>query len=177
MNAIPEVIEPSLPAEPFKRASAEVNQWRGRCLQIFAGVEHLVTECLLLLAEVPDKGKDVRLRHLVGQRFEDLSLALAVDGPFATEGEKILKALTAFRDMDDLRAMLCHAAAEVTLNEQGDWTAIFRHVAIRSKKRCAEQRVIGQSQAEMVQRELRSNADRLRSYLNALITSLQATTK
>ena len=85
MNAISSI---DLPIEDlaWERAIAAVNAWRGNALQYFAQAEAAVSETLLAMAAVPEKGSAVRLRRLVGHRFEDLRAAVAGDGPFAAVG-------------------------------------------------------------------------------------------
>ena len=59
------------------RVIHDVNAWRGACLQCFSAAEAGVTETLLALNIIPDKGVSVKLRHLIGQRFDDLAAVLA----------------------------------------------------------------------------------------------------
>src|SRR5688500_507905 len=96
-------------------AVCEVNAWRGQALQHFATAEAATSETLLQMASLP-RGTHVRLRRLVGQRFEDLRLAIGSDGPFAKEGLKAAEALEAFGPLESLRAPLCHGMAKVALD-------------------------------------------------------------
>jgi hypothetical protein len=57
----------------WARVTSEVNAWRGACIQAFAQAEAAVTETLLLLSDLGVQGKAIQLRHLIGQRFEDLA--------------------------------------------------------------------------------------------------------
>src|SRR5688500_13018897 len=75
-----------LPPEPFVDAEFAVNEWRGRCLHSFSCAETAVTECLLVLSKVPGRGEKVQLRHMMGQRYEDLASAISPEGPFNEEG-------------------------------------------------------------------------------------------
>lgn len=122
---------------PWSRVAAEVNGWRGACMQAFAQAEAAVTETLLFLSEAPGRGTDVRLRHLVGQRLDDLSRALGPDGGFSTEGATALEALTEFRLYEAFRVHLAHDVARIALERNGNWIVVFRHLSIigRAAKR------------------------------------------
>lgn len=122
----------------WSRVAAEVNVWRGACMQSFAQAEAAVTETLLLLSEAPGRGADVRLRHLVGQRLDDLARALGPDGGFSAEGATALEALTEFRLYEALRIHLAHDVARIALERNGSWVVVLRHISING--RAAERR-------------------------------------
>ena len=69
MNAIT-LIETTLPRVPFEAARDAAAAWRGRCLDVFARSELAVTETLLILAAVDERGPPLKLPHLVGQRYD-----------------------------------------------------------------------------------------------------------
>ncbi|MFD1960187.1 hypothetical protein ACFSHP_17275 [Novosphingobium panipatense] len=75
----------------WARVTQEVNAWRGACLQCFAAVEVAVTETLLHLSAQPGRGQSVKLRHLVGQRLDDLAALVNEGGPFSVE-ERVSRA-------------------------------------------------------------------------------------
>src|SRR3546814_8487873 len=75
----------------WNQAIQDVNAWRGACLQHFSAAEAAVTETLLLLKAIPGRGEAVRLRHLIGQRFDDLSKLIEAEGAFAQEGKAAAK--------------------------------------------------------------------------------------
>jgi len=172
MTAVTKIV-PALPREPFLSAIRDVNEWRGRCLHLFAEAELAVSGCLQTLSQVPERGKKIRRRHLIGQRYEDLANALSADGPFENEGKKVLEALRAIRELDATRAMLCHGASEVTLDSLGGWTAVFRHFTFGAGASVEEVRVVTQSEATALQKELRQKVKRLCSQLSTLVASLK----
>src|SRR3546814_13241357 len=69
----------------WSRVVHDVNAWRGACLQGFSAAEAGVTETLLSLSTVPEKGAAVCLRHLTGQRFDDTAPVLGTAWAFAVE--------------------------------------------------------------------------------------------
>ena len=172
MTAITKIV-PALPCEPFQIAIREVNEWRGRCLHIFAGAELAVTECLETLSRVPGRGDEVRRRHLVGQRYADLSDALCCGGPFEAEGRKVLQVLDDFRAFDWLRAVVCHGASDVMLDVEGRWTVVFRYVSFKSGKIHREEHVLRCGDAEKRQKDLSRQAQRLGSLLRTLSASVE----
>lgn len=158
-------ISPVLPHEPFQHASREVNEWRGRCLHLLGQVEAAITDCLLSMSKVPGRGGEVRLQHLIGQRYEELAKAISSDGPFRVEGGKVSKAFSKFRESDFPRNMLCHATSEIALNEKGEWVAIFRHIRLKAGEQIRAETFVTRKSADDIQKQLsrqaRSLCDRL----------------
>lgn len=112
---------PGTTGAAWDEAISSVNAWRGQAIQCFAQAEVAVSETLLALARHEGPGALVRLRRLVGQRFQDLHDTLAPEGPFSAEGTAASAALAAFRAHEDLRPALCHGVAKVALDRQGRW--------------------------------------------------------
>ena len=134
MTAPAPILVPALPQQPFDAASEGVNAWRGRCLDAFARAEAAITECLVFLSDPAETGKTVRMPHLVGQRMEALSLALAAIGTPGPDVVHAQAALTALRDHDGLRTMLCHGVGNITLDRNGRWTVVLRLTALRARR-------------------------------------------
>lgn len=156
-----------LPPEPFDLARDNVNAWRGRCLDAFARAEEAVTETLLRLAE-NDRGKSLRLLHLVGQRFDELSIALSENGPFSGECKGAYEALQIFRQHNQLRVLLCHGVGKITLDKRGRWTVIMRILALRQRKATRSEQVLHEDEAEQLADELAKASKRLCSQLGQL---------
>lgn len=112
----------------------DVNAWRGACLQCFSTAEAGVTETLLTLNGVSERGASVKLRHLIGQRFDDLAAVLGPGGTFAGEGKAASKVLEAFRAHEALRTYLAHGVAKISVERSGKWVLVFRQVSIRAKQ-------------------------------------------
>jgi hypothetical protein len=118
---------------PWTRVTSEVNAWRGACIQSFAQAEAAVTETLLFFSQKGQRGATVQLRHLIGQRLEDLAQAIGPEGAFAAEGGAAYAALVRFRAHEGLRAHLAHDVARIALERNGTWVIIFRYLSIRSR--------------------------------------------
>jgi hypothetical protein len=116
------------------RIVQDVNAWRGACLQCFCTAEAGISETLLVLNSIADKGASVRLRHLIGQRFDDLAAAIGPEGVFAEEGKIAFKALEAFRTQEGLRTYLAHGVARISVERSGKWVLVFRQLSIRARQ-------------------------------------------
>ncbi len=148
---------------------AEFNGWRGACLHHISAVEMAVTETLLALSAAAPQGETVRLRQLIGQRFEDLSAAIAAGGPFARDGEPALAALQRYRDnQEEFRALLCHGAIKVMIDHSGDWTLVIRSLSIRARQAERGLVVIDRPEARSRLDALKSEGQKLASVLGQL---------
>jgi hypothetical protein len=137
MNAVAD-LQPSIPVELFAEARARVNEWRGRCVDGLVRAEAAVTECLLAMSEVPERGGKVALPHLVGQRYAALAAAISEGGAFASEGAQLVAALGAFREYDVLRTALCHGVGRVTLDQKAQLDTAARSGDVQIATRGAE---------------------------------------
>lgn len=160
--------------DQWEHAIAQVNRWRGSCVQRFAQTETAVTETLLVLNAVPEKGPSVKLPHLIGQRFEALKFVLGPEGAFAKEGTIAHEAVTAFLVRERLRAFLCHGIAKVALERSGNWIAIFNLTTLRSLKCDRTQLVVTQVEANAILEELKLNGNKLRIALGNLRSQLDS---
>ena len=147
---------------------AQVSRWRGDCVQIFAQSETAVTETLVVLNSVKDKGASVKLPHLFGQRFEALKLAIGPEGAFAKDGAKAHHAISAFLAREPLRAFLCHGVAKVALERSRGWIAIFNLTTLRSQKCDRTQLVLTQVEANGMLQEMKQNGNKLGTALGNL---------
>ncbi len=154
--------------ERWTNAIAQMNSWRGDCVQSFAHSESAVTETLLVLNGVPEKGGSVKLPHLIGQRFEALKFAIAPAGPFAKDGAKAHEAISAFLMREQLRAFLCHGVAKVALERSGSWIAIFNLTTLRSQKCERTQLVVTQSEAKAMLEAIKLSGNKLGTALGNL---------
>ena len=147
---------------------AEVNAWRGSCLHHFSTVEMGVTETLLALSSTP-AGEKVRLRHLIGQRFEDLSVALAPDGPFGGISKAAFAGLSKYREgQEAFRGLLCHGVIKVTVDPTAQWTLIIRSLSVRARQAERAVMVIERNEALVRRDSLKSEGQRLVSTLGQL---------
>lgn len=157
----------------WDRAIASVNAWRGHAIQCFAQTEAAVSETLLTLANIEGRGGSVRLRRLVGQRFQDLQDALTLEGPFAAEGAAAGAALAAFREHEAVRAALCHGIAKIALDRHGRWLVVFRTLAFRGRDEERSGVTYEQPEADAFLADLKARGQKLGSALGALRAALR----
>lgn len=154
-----DVAEPRSPDLSWGALYTRVNAWRGECMHHISCVEQAVTETLLVL-DAACPALQVRLRHLTGQKFEDLLAALAPDGPFGEHAEKALDALTHYRSSHEaFRASLCHGVIKVLLERGGRSTILIRSLTIRARQ--AEKVTLALDETESPPRKLLSNTSML----------------
>jgi hypothetical protein len=150
---------------PFEAARNAAAEWRGRCLDVFARSEAAVTETLLALAQVDDRGASLKLPHLVGQRYDALFNAVSNGGPFAAEGKAAVEPLAGFRKHDSFRTQISHGVFTVTLDHRGQWHLVARVVALRTGRASRDMFVTDQSEAHATLMSLEKDGSRLRSAL------------
>lgn len=160
--------------DDWKAAIASVNAWRGLVLQAFANAEQAVSETLLTLSSLPERGGRVALRHLVGQRFHDLADVLKDGGAFAVEGATATGAMTAFLEHEHLRTVFAHGVAKISLDRQGRWVVVIRVLTFRARQAERTVRVFEQIEAEALCNDVRLASQRLCSTLTNLRTALQS---
>lgn len=156
----------------WDKAIRSVNEWRGRSLHCFAQAEAAVSETLLALASAPDRGTRVKLRPLVGQRFEDLASAIGANGPFAAEGGKAALSLLAFRAHEALRPVLCHGTAKIALDRNGRWLILMKVLSFRGRKAERSSLALDQRDAAAKLAELDARTRHLVSALRSLRTRI-----
>ena len=155
-------------ATDWKTAITAVNAWRGSVLQSFSSAEQAVSETLLALSALPPRGPQIALRHLVGQRFQDLEDVLQAGGAFADEGGAAATAVAAFRSHEPLRAVFAHGVAKIALDRQGRWIVVMRVLTFRARVAERTVHVFEQNDAETQCRELHVASQRLCSALAIL---------
>lgn len=148
---------------------SEVNSWRGACLHHFSTVEAAVTETLLTLSATTPGEPSIRLRHLIGQRFEDLAVAIGLDGPFEDAGKHALPELSQYREnYEAFRTLLCHRVVKVTVEQNGQWILLIRTLSIRSRQADRTMLALEQSEAESKLAALKRDGNKLVSILGQL---------
>lgn len=145
-----------------------VNAWRGRLIYAFAAAEMAVSETLLTLAAVDGRGAPIPLRHLLGQRLADLYAVLSPGGPFAAEGESAALALASFRELEQLRPLICHGQTTVWMRRNGQWAINLDLLAFRSGKAERSARFLHQREAETLLKDVCRRGSRVESTLSAL---------
>lgn len=161
-------------AVPWSSLWNGVNDWRARTIDHFTKVETAVSETLLALSAVPNKGAVVTFPHLAGQRLTVLRKLISTDGPFGSDCGALIKALDDFGQYDGLRTMLCHGSAHLTVDKKGQWHLILRLLAFRTGKPHRELMLIDESEAASKLKALSQSRQRLCTHLDRLRQSFGA---
>lgn len=164
MNAYSSIEKP-IAKDAWKEASAAAALWRGSALQQFAHAEGAVTDTLALMGLVKGLGAEIKLPHLVGQRFVALAKAVGSDGPFLQEGGKVSAALANFMEFDTLRPALTHGVIKVALCNNADWIALFSVKKFKNGKVVRDVYVLEGDIADERLQALRQATNRLRHVL------------
>lgn len=160
---------PSLQGADWDAIFAEVNVWRGACMHHFSMVEMAVTETLLGLSAVTPDGAAVRLRHLIGQRLEDLTAAITPGGPFGEAGKAALVELSQYREKHEaFRSLLCHGVVKVTIERSGQWVLVMRALSIRARQAERNALALDQDEAQAALVALKRDGQKLASVLGQL---------
>ncbi|WP_293882437.1 hypothetical protein [Sphingomonas sp.] len=173
MDVMPD-IDVGRPVRPeWVSAFAAVNQWRGACMHHFSTVELAVIQTLLTLAAAKSGEATVELRHLIGQKFEDLATAVGESGPFGVQAKRVREPLSYYRkDHEEFRSILCHGVIEVALQLNGSWLLGIRSLSIRSHQAELKERTLKQSEAEDKLAALKRDGQKLCAALGQLRTIL-----
>ncbi len=157
----------------WDKVYTEVNAWRGECMHHIACAEKAVTDTLFVLDAVKPEGAKIPLRHLIGQRFEDLSVAIGPDGPFADVGKAVHKSIETYRQHEAFRTLLCHGVAQVTVTRNGTWLLVIRSLSIRARQAEFTTAIFEKGEAEKKLALLKSDGQKLASDLGNLRKKLQ----
>lgn len=169
MTATSDETIPPLQSIDWNVIFSEVNSWRGACMHHFSMAEAAVTETLLALSATMPSQAVVRLRHLIGQRFEDLAVAIGPEGPFEEAGKHALPELARFRENHEaFRTPICHGTVKVTVERSGRWLLLIRTLSIRSRQSDRTMLALDQSEAETKLATLKRDGIKLASALGQL---------
>jgi hypothetical protein len=154
---------------------AEVNAWRGACVHHFSAVEMAVTETLLSLSEVAPSGASVRLRHLIGQRLQDITAATGPGGSFSEAGKAAQIELLHYREKHEtFRNQLCHGFTRISVERNGHWVVVMRAIAINARKPERTTLVLDQGEAMAKLDALKRDGSKLSSVLGNLRRTVAA---
>jgi hypothetical protein len=147
----------------------EVNAWRGECMHHLSVAERAVTETLLTLDEAKPEGTKINMRHLFGQRIEDLLAATSADGVFAKQGKAAHQAIENFcLNHDGFRNLLCHGVLQVAATRNAEWLLVIRNLSISAKRGNETTACYEKCEAEEKLNLLRDQVQKLSSVLGNL---------
>ncbi|WP_326523619.1 hypothetical protein [Sphingomonas sp.] len=153
---------PETNAMRWERMCAEIHQWRGEMLDIFAKTERAVGQTLNAAGS---KGQKL---YLVGPKYDELEKLVGESGALAAVGRQVRGELAAFRAYDPLRSTLGHGELQATADATGKWVAIFRLLVFRSTGTESEVAVFSKNEAEALRDTLKARSAHLIGQLRNL---------
>ena len=147
---------------PHAVARTQINEWRGRCLDLFAKGENAIADLLVGAAAA---NFEVKLHHLAGQRTKELAKLLDVNGPSKKQIEAGQRAIERWQKIETKRAPLAHGTLTATMDESGDWYAIFDMVDYRTNSITPIRLTISCKEADEMTNELKTALARLKGEL------------
>ncbi|KUO56675.1 MAG: hypothetical protein APF78_11230 [Sphingomonadales bacterium BRH_c3] len=137
--------------DPYKNARTEIDSWRGRCLDLYARSEKAVA---LTLETAKQHDHPVKLRHLAGQRLDDLLSITDQDNGTAKQKEALARAIDGWRAIESHRVFLAHGTMKELLDRKGKWHAQFDVTTYKSNNPTPDRMMISQTEALELQADL-----------------------
>lgn len=113
--------------KPHDLAKAEIEAWRGRCLNVFARGEKAVTDSLICAST---SSCAPRLEPLAGHRLNSLAKLVAAHDATKPERELLCAAIAEWRRHDEKRPLFSHGVATELLDRHGLWHAQIDFLAV-----------------------------------------------
>jgi hypothetical protein len=151
--------------KPHDLAKAEIDAWRGRCINIFSRGEKAVTDCLTAASE----GKPpVRLEPLAGQRLNSLERLVGEHEATKAQKDALISAIATWRLHDEKRPTFSHGVATELLDRHGVWHVQFDFVAVTKAAGLAYRVTYSKSEAEIFEKSLHDAFTKLAGQLGQL---------
>ena len=130
---------------PHTIARAEIDCWRGRCIDIFAKAERAVASAL---ETARSTGMSARLQHLAGQRLDDLQTLVAGDDATEKQKKSLRVAIEAWCSIEGRRSVLAPGVATELLDRLGVWSVRFDLTTYKGNIGTPEHVVMTKAEAE-----------------------------
>jgi len=126
-------------------ARAEIEAWRGECLDLVAQSEAMIGALLELALE---KGFEVELYQQAAQRTLEAMRLIELVGGSEEEVRDAIDALILWQEVESRGEMLAHGMVTEALDRKGKWYAIIDTVTYRGGKPKKGRWVVGQDDTE-----------------------------
>ena len=156
-------------AGEHRRATDDVNRWRGHCIDCYARIEQAIVEGL---DDLITSGRNPSLKRasLFGPRIEMLKKAL-LDDTFGKHAAAPRDALAALSFVLARRNVLVHGVGKIWIGRGGEWLWQYEF-ASNVNGRPKECGLITSTEAAQIESVLTSNYRRLGDTLRNLVGSL-----
>ena len=146
-------------------ARAEIEAWRGECLDLFAQGEAMVG-ALLELAR--DRGLDVELHRQAPQRTLEAMRLVELVGGSDAEVQNSLDALIRWQGVESRGELLAHGMLTEALDRHGKWYAVVDMVTYNAGKPNKGRWVANQADSEEFASQLRRAHTKLKLQLGCV---------
>lgn len=146
-------------------ARAEIEAWRGECLDLFAKGDALIGT---LLALALDKGHEIHLPQLSGQRTMEAIRLVSLVGGSDTEMDEAGKALDDWQAIESRGELLAHGTITEVLDREGNWHALIDTVTYRAGKLNRGRWAVGRLETDEFRQQAASAFNRLKAQLGQL---------
>lgn len=153
------------PLSAHQIARAEIEAWRGKCIDLFARGERAIISAL---QTAQASGKEVKISPMAGPRFSEIqSLILKVD---ATQKQRdaASAAINLWQEVEPKRAFLAHGELTTLLEAQGGWHARFDLTRVKANTPIEEQWVLDRPETTKFNDRLKSGFVSLSCELGSL---------
>ncbi len=155
---------------PHDLAKAEIDGWRGRCLNTFARAEKAVTETL---AKVRESESKTLLEPLAGQRLNALDKLACEHRATDAQRAGLKSALSAWRFLDVKRPFFSHGIVTELTGRAGQWHVQLDFIAVRKGVSEAQRLNLSKSEALAFEEQLHAAFKALSSHLGQLRKRLE----
>lgn len=150
---------------PHDLAKAEIEAWRGRCLNTFSRAEKAVTKTLSMIRASDPKA---RLEPLAGQRLNSLDKLASEE--HATEAQKsaLVAAISCWRAVDVKRPYFSHGIVTELIDRTGQWHVQIDFIAVKKGVLEPQRMILSQPEALEFEERLHSAFSKFSSQLGQL---------
>ena len=152
-------------------ARAEIDAWRGRCLDLFAIGEARVGQTL---QHAVAAGRTAKLPHLAGQRLESLIALIEQEKLTKKQRLAIGGSLERWKLVEQNRVCLAHGVVTELLDRSGNWSVQFDWVIYKSKAATPCRATFSKAEALWLESDLKDIGTSLSRQLGQIRTQLSA---
>lgn len=151
--------------KPHDLAKAEIDAWRGRCLNVFSRGERAVTDSLLLAHQ---KSPNLRLEPLAGQRLNTLEKLASEHCATEALRTAIQAAIRGWRLYDEERPFFSHGVAIELVDRLSRWHVQVDYIAVQKGVGEPRRRTWSKAEAEGFEKGLHQAFSALSGQLGQL---------
>lgn len=158
-------VENFLQPTEYDIARAEIEAWRGECLDLLAKGDALIGT---LLALALDKGHDINLPQLSAQRTMEAIRLVALVGGAEDEVDDAGKALDDWQAIKSRGELLAHGTITEAIDREGNWHALIDTVTYRAGKLNRGRWAVGRLETDEFRQQIGSAFRRLKDQLGRI---------